>query len=59
MSEQTLGTSAPATVSPRKVVFAAGAGHFVEWFDVGLYGTLSAFIADNFFADGDATAALL
>ncbi|MGW4396267.1 MFS transporter [Amycolatopsis nivea] len=54
-----LGTAAPAKVSPRKVVFAAGAGHFVEWFDVGLYGTLSAFIADNFFADGDATAALL
>lgn len=43
----------------RKVLFAAGAGHFVEWFDMGIYGTLSTIIAANFFAEGDPTAALL
>ncbi|KAA9148671.1 MFS transporter [Amycolatopsis acidicola] len=62
MSEQvampgvTDSTEAPPS---RKVLFAAGAGHFVEWFDVGIYGTLSTVIAANFFAAGDATAALL
>ncbi|WP_119288415.1 MFS transporter [Streptomyces sp. YIM 130001] len=48
-----------AKASPRKVLVAAGAGHFVEWFDLGIYGTLSTIIAANFFADGDETAALL
>jgi MFS transporter, MHS family, proline/betaine transporter len=43
----------------RRVLFAAGAGHFVEWFDMGIYGTLSTIIAANFFAAGDPTAALL
>ncbi|WP_028923328.1 MFS transporter [Pseudonocardia acaciae] len=43
----------------RRVLLAAGAGHFVEWFDMGIYGTLSTIIAANFFATGDPTAALL
>lgn len=43
----------------RKVITAAGIGHFVEWFDFGLYGTLATVIAMHFFASGDAQAALL
>jgi MHS family proline/betaine transporter-like MFS transporter len=43
----------------RKVIFAAGAGHFVEWFDFGLYGTLATVISVNFFQQGNAQAALL
>lgn len=45
--------------SPRKVLIGAGVGHFVEWFDMGIYGTLSTIIAANFFAEGDPAAALL
>lgn len=56
-----MSTSAVAAPSvPRsRVLLAAGAGHFVEWFDMGIYGTLSTIIAANFFAKGDPTAALL
>ncbi|PRY62546.1 MFS transporter [Glycomyces artemisiae] len=43
----------------RKVITAAGIGHFVEWFDFGLYGTLASVIAVHFFREGDAQAALL
>lgn len=45
--------------SLKKVIWAAGIGHFVEWFDFGLYGTLAASIAVNFFNTGDPRAALL
>jgi MHS family proline/betaine transporter-like MFS transporter len=43
----------------RKVITAAGAGHFVEWFDFGLYGTLATVIALKFFEQGNDQAALL
>lgn len=43
----------------RKVIMAAGVGHFVEWFDFGLYGTLASVIAIHFFKEGDPQAALL
>lgn len=43
----------------RKVIMAAGAGHFVEWFDFGLYGTLATVISLNFFQQGNTQAALL
>ncbi|MBC7730772.1 MAG: MFS transporter [Bacteriovorax sp.] len=43
----------------RKVLLATGVGHFVEWFDFGLYGTLAAIIGINFFAAQDPQAALL
>lgn len=43
----------------RKVITAAGIGHFVEWFDFGLYGTLATVIAMHFFETGDPQAALL
>jgi MHS family proline/betaine transporter-like MFS transporter len=38
---------------------AGSIGNFVEWFDIGIYGTLSSVIAGNFFAKGNHTAALL
>lgn len=43
----------------RRVLMAAGIGHFVEWFDFGLYGTLAAAISINFFRSEDPVAALL
>lgn len=43
----------------RKVIVAAGVGHFVEWFDFGLYGTLATVISLYFFKQGDPQVALL
>ncbi|MEL2243690.1 MFS transporter [Leclercia adecarboxylata] len=43
----------------RKVLFATGIGHFVEWFDFGLYGTLAALIGMHFFHAEDPLTALL
>ncbi len=43
----------------RKVILTAGAGHFVEWFDFGLYGTLATVISMHFFREGDPQAAML
>ena len=43
----------------RKVLLATGIGHFVEWFDFGLYGTLAAIIGLQFFQAGDPSVALL
>ncbi len=42
-----------------KIMMSAGIGHFIEWFDFGLYGTLAAIIGSNFFASSDPTVALL
>ncbi|WP_081687700.1 MFS transporter [Glycomyces tenuis] len=63
------GSRPPETATPldddarrrrmRKVITAAGIGHFVEWFDFGLYGTLASVIAIHFFREGDPQAALL
>lgn len=39
----------PIVGKPRKVLLATGIGHFVEWFDVGLYGTLAGIIGMQFF----------
>ncbi|MET3814179.1 MHS family proline/betaine transporter-like MFS transporter [Pantoea sp. UYEF8] len=55
---------APTTIkrSPRrtaKIMMSAGIGHFIEWFDFGLYGTLAAIIASNFFVSADPATALL
>jgi MHS family proline/betaine transporter-like MFS transporter len=41
------------------MMLSAGIGHFIEWFDFGLYGTLAAIIATNFFASGDPVIGLL
>lgn len=51
--------NATLTRKLRKVLLATGVGHFVEWFDFGLYGTLAAVIGLNFFPAADATTALL
>lgn len=58
------GTEPDAATRPldarlRKVLVATGVGHFVEWFDFGLYGTLATFIALNFFTSQDPQAGLL
>ncbi|MEU6389468.1 MFS transporter [Streptomyces sp. NPDC046939] len=50
---------ATATTPSRRVLIAGSIGNFVEWFDIGIYGTLSSVIAGNFFADGDRASALL
>ncbi|MFC7624576.1 MFS transporter [Microlunatus sp. GCM10028923] len=64
-----MSTQHPQTAAPnldqvpsstrRRVLLAAGIGHFVEWFDFGLYGTLAATIAVLFFPDGDPQVKLL
>ncbi|MFN3006481.1 MFS transporter [Mycolicibacterium wolinskyi] len=51
--------AAPATTPSRRVLIAGTIGNFVEWFDIGIYGTLSSVIAANFFAKGDPTSAIL
>lgn len=43
----------------RKVLLATGIGHFVEWFDFGLYGTLAAVIGMQFFHAETPSVALL
>jgi MHS family proline/betaine transporter-like MFS transporter len=43
----------------RKVIGAAAIGNFVEWFDFAVYGFLATTIAQQFFASGDSTVALL
>ncbi|EFM60189.1 Major facilitator superfamily protein [Brucella sp. BO2] len=43
----------------RKVVLAALAGNFVEWYEFAAYGVVAAFIAHAFFASHDPFAALL
>ncbi|WP_082500676.1 MFS transporter [Agreia sp. Leaf244] len=69
MTDTTTGAVASSAETPlddearrrglRKVIMAAGTGHFVEWFDFGLYGTLATIISVNFFQQGNAQAALL
>lgn len=43
----------------RKVLLATGVGHFIEWFDFGLYGTLAAIIGLQFFQAENPSVALL
>lgn len=47
------------SLQARKVLVAAGIGHFIEWYDVGTYGLLASFLAANFFVSDNPTAALL
>ncbi|MBC9715859.1 MFS transporter [Streptomyces sp. TRM66268-LWL] len=49
----------PDAKSLRKVLVAAGLGHFVEWFDFGIYGTLAVILAHQFFPSGNPQAELL
>ncbi len=43
----------------RKILLATGIGHFVEWFDFGVYGTLAAIIGLQFFQSSSPSVALL
>ncbi|MCS2171273.1 MFS transporter [Scandinavium sp. TWS1a] len=58
---QAVSTAAEIPVSRklRKVLLATGVGHFVEWFDFGLYGTLAAIIGMQFFHADSPGVALL
>lgn len=49
----------PVARKLRKVLLATGVGHFVEWFDFGLYGTLAAIIGLQFFHAENPSVALL
>lgn len=49
----------PVARKLRKVLLATGIGHFVEWFDFGLYGTLAAIIGLQFFHAETPAVALL
>jgi len=49
----------PVVRKLRKVLLATGIGHFVEWFDFGLYGTLAAIIGVLFFQAESPAVALL
>uniref|UniRef100_A0A8H9YTC7 MFS transporter n=1 Tax=Pseudomonas tritici TaxID=2745518 RepID=A0A8H9YTC7_9PSED len=49
----------PVARKLRKVLLATGIGHFVEWFDFGLYGTLAAIIGVQFFQAESPAVALL
>lgn len=53
-----LGDQVPDDVR-RKVVLAALAGNFVEWYEFAAYGVVAAFIAKAFFSPDDPFAALL
>lgn len=56
------GTDPSSQVDPatlRRVIVAAAIGNFVEWFDFAVYGFLATTIAQQFFASGDASVALL
>lgn len=52
-------TEIPVARKLRKVLLATGVGHFVEWFDFGLYGTLAAIIGLQFFHADSPGVALL
>ncbi|MCS2161776.1 MFS transporter [Scandinavium sp. H11S7] len=58
---QAVSTAAeiPVARKLRKVLLATGVGHFVEWFDFGLYGTLAAIIGMQFFHADSPGVALL
>ncbi|HAF53206.1 MAG TPA: MFS transporter, partial [Leclercia adecarboxylata] len=49
----------PVSPQRRKVLLATGLGHFVEWFDFGLYGTLATIIGMHFFHTDNPASALL
>src|SRR4029079_15809225 len=43
----------------RRIIIAASAGNFAEWYDWGVYGVVATIIAAKFFPEGNPTAALL
>lgn len=52
-------TSSLTPKQRRRSLFAAAIGNALEWYDWTIYGTLSAYLAVNFFSAGDPTSALL
>jgi MHS family proline/betaine transporter-like MFS transporter len=43
----------------RRIIIAASAGNFAEWYDWGVYGVVATIIAAKFFPEGNPTVALL
>jgi MFS transporter, MHS family, proline/betaine transporter len=43
----------------RRIILAASAGNFAEWYDWGVYGVVATIIASQFFPPGDAAVSLL
>lgn len=58
-SAQEIENDAQRRQALKKVLPAAGIGHFVEWFDFGLYGTLATVISATFFNSDNPQSALL
>lgn len=58
-SVQEIENDAQRRQALKKVLPAAGIGHFVEWFDFGLYGTLATVISATFFNSDNPQSALL
>lgn len=57
---QNTATSNRSEQTPaRRVVMAATVGNFVEWFDIGVYGTMSASLSKHLFDSTDPVSALL
>ena len=50
------GEARPMTAEERKVIFASSLGTVFEWYDFYLFGSLAAFIGNQFFAPLDPTA---
>src|SRR3954447_18211552 len=44
---------------PRRIILAASAGNFAEWYDWGVYGVVATIVAKTFFPDSSDVAALL
>ncbi|MGO2862795.1 MAG: MFS transporter [Brevibacterium sp.] len=60
MKTQNSASSKEAEPTPtRRVVMAATVGNFVEWFDIGVYGTMSASLSKHLFDSTDPVSALL
>lgn len=60
MKTQNTASSNEANQTPtRRVVMAATVGNFVEWFDIGVYGTMSASLSMHLFDSTDPVSALL
>lgn len=52
-------TNTSTKTSTTRVVVAAGAGNFVEWYDLSIYGFLAAILSPIFFPTGDPVVSLL
>ncbi|WP_181276285.1 MFS transporter [Brevibacterium oceani] len=57
--QNTVTSNGSEQTPARRVVMAATVGNFVEWFDIGVYGTMSASLSKHLFDSTDPVSALL